>query len=229
MIDLTSIPQERLALLDTATIYHGSHRGGGPDCRHCARELLHEVATGLHKDANADGFSQMWAILCPLNDGYWFDDAHRTAVFRPYLPKLLRLDPALDEKRTYALMDYVYRIALPDICAALKLDKHGSELRDLKPIIDLESALAVLDTRAASAASAALAFLSASAALAALDAIASAAALAFLDTRAALAPRAALDPRAVLATLDIRVTRAVHAVSWGNGTREVLDLICSIN
>lgn len=44
-IDLTTIPAERLAMLDTATLYHGSHTGqGGPDCKHCAREF---ADTGL--------------------------------------------------------------------------------------------------------------------------------------------------------------------------------------
>ena len=188
MIDLTQIPRERLALLDTATIYNGSHSGGGPNCKHCARELVHEVVTGKHADMTPPGCTIMLAILPQLNDGYWRDDAHRTEVMRPYLRKLLLLDPALDEKRVYALTDHVYCKALPDICDAVKLDKHGSALRDLAPIVDHKSAL---------------------------------------DACAALAALAALDARAVLAALDD--ARAVRAESWEKGTREVLDLICSIN
>ena len=43
-IDITAIPADRLALLDTAVLYGGAHSGsGGPDCQHCARELLHEA------------------------------------------------------------------------------------------------------------------------------------------------------------------------------------------
>ena len=151
-LNLDTIPPERLALLDSAQLYQGSHEGrGGPDCKHCARELLHEVVTGVHADATPPGCSVMLSILPPINDGPWRDDAHRTEVIRPYLRKMLLLDPALDEKRTYALIDHVYRNVLPDVCDALKLDKHGSALRALAPIVDHQSALAALAALAASA------------------------------------------------------------------------------
>ena len=139
---LDTIPAERLALLDTATLYNGSHGGGtgGPDCKHCGRELIHEVVTGIHADATPPGCTVLINILPSLNDGPWFDDAQRTTVMRPYLKKMLALDPAKDEQRIYALIDYVYHKALPDICDALKLDKHATALRDLAPIIDRHSA-----------------------------------------------------------------------------------------
>ncbi len=81
MIDLAIIPAERLALLDQATLYDGPHgggTGGGPDCKHCARELLHEVVTGQHKDATPPGVTVFVDILPHMNDGPWRDDAHRT-------------------------------------------------------------------------------------------------------------------------------------------------------
>src|SRR3990167_8015623 len=141
--DLATIPADRLALLDTATLYHGSHHGGGgPDCKHCARELLMEIVTGRHEDATPPGCTMLMVVLPHLNDGPWRDDAHRTEVMRPYLKKMLLLDPTKDEQRVYAVIDLVYRTTLPDICDALKLDKHGSALRDLAPIVDCQSALA---------------------------------------------------------------------------------------
>ena len=163
-IDLAQIPAERLALLDTAMLAHGSHPPGtgGPDCQHCARELIYEVVTGVHADRTPLGATTLIAILPSLNDGPWRDDAHRTEVMRPYLRKMLVLDPAKDEQRIYAVIDHVLRDVMPDICDALKLDKHGSALRDLAPIIDRKSALAALAARDVRAALAALAARSAS-------------------------------------------------------------------
>jgi hypothetical protein len=245
-IDLNIIPAARLALLDTATLYPGSHddAGGGPDCKHCARELLHEIVTGKHKDATPPGCTALMAILPGLNDGPWRDDDHRTEVMRPYLRKMLLLDPAKDEQRTYAILDHVWRKVLPDICDALKLDTHGSALRDLAPIIDRKSALAAraaraaLDARDALAAFAALDARTARAARAARDALA---AFAALDARTARAARAARDARAVLDALDARATvdaldaraaldaRGARSESWERGVREVLDIICAVD
>ena len=113
-LDLATIPTERLALLDQATLFHGPHGGGtgGPDCKHCARELLHEVVTGKHADRTPPGLSIIVDMLPGMNDGPWRDDAHRTAVMRPYLTKILVLDPARDTDRVYALLDYICRDAL---------------------------------------------------------------------------------------------------------------------
>lgn len=118
MIDLSIIPTERLALLDTAMLYSGSHYGtGGSDCKHCARELIHEVVTGRHADATPDGCSVLLSMLPQMNDGPWINDEARTNFFRPYFRKMLALDPAHDERRAYAIIDHVYRKMLPDICS----------------------------------------------------------------------------------------------------------------
>jgi len=86
MPSLDTIPLERLELLDRLTLYNGSHHGGsgGPDCQHCARELLHEVVTGEHADRTPPGVTAFASILPGLNDGPWRDDVHRTEVMRPY-------------------------------------------------------------------------------------------------------------------------------------------------
>ncbi len=202
IIDLTTIPDERLALLDTAILYHGPHGGsGGPDCQHCARELLYEVVTGKHADATPPGCTLLMAILPQMNDGPWRDDAHRTKIMRPYLRKMLLLDPAQDKARVYAMIDHVYRTVMPDICDALKLDKHGSALRDLAPIINSKTALD---------------------ALAALDALDARAALDALAARAALAALAALDALDAIDALDAR------SAAWERGVTAVLDRICAI-
>ena len=210
-LDLAAIPAERLALLDSATLFNGSHDGGGgPDCRHCARELIHEVVTGTHADATPPGCTELMCLLPPLNDGPWRDDAHRTEVMRPYLRKMLLLDPANDEARFYAVIDHVWRTVVPDICDALELPEHGTALRTLAPIIDRASALAAVDALAAVAA------------LAAVDALAAVAALDAVAALAAVAARAALD------ALDALAARAARAQSWERGVRKVLDLVCAI-
>ena len=212
-IDLSTIPAERLALLDTAMLYGGSHQGGGPDCQHCARELVYEVVTGEHADATPPGCTELMCILPRLNDGPWRDDEQRTRVMRPYLRRMLLLDPAHDEQRIYAVIDHVYRSVLPDVCDALKLDKHSSALRDLAPIVDRPSA------RAARAALDALAALAARAALAALAA---------LDARAALDALDALAALDACATSAARADTAASADSWEQGCVAVLDVICAI-
>ena len=220
MIDLSTIPAERLALLDTAIIYKGPHSPKGQNCKHCARELLHEVVTGQHADANPPGCTVLMEILPRLNDGSWRDDAHRTEVMRPYLRKMLSLDPIKDEQRIYAVIDHVYRSVLPDVCDALKLDKHGSTLRDLDPIMDHTSARDARDARDAIDARAALDALDGRAARAALDALAAIAARDAIDARAAIAAIHAIDALDAL---------AARAGSWESGVVAILDRICAIN
>jgi hypothetical protein len=211
------IPPERLALLDTLTLYGGAHGGGigGPDCQHCARELLHEVITGVHADRTPPGVTMFAAILPALNDGPWRDDAHRTAVMRPYLRKFLPpalggLDPAHDERRIYALVDHIYRKMLPALCDALQLDARAAELRALAPIVDRASAKAAAEIGARALDLAV-----------ALD----------LDLARALILALALDlnlARALARDLDRALARAERAKSWEAMVSEILDAVCSI-
>ena len=147
MIDLAAIPAERLAMLDNAKLYNGSHDGGtgGPDCKHCARELLYEVVTGNHADKVPPGCSVMIGVLPTFNDGPWLNDDHRTEVMRPYLKKMLTLDPARDAERVFYLLDHVYRADLPTICDLFKEDEAAKKLRGLAPITNNKSALRALD------------------------------------------------------------------------------------
>lgn len=142
MIDLNAIPESRLAMLDNLKLYNGSHDGtGGPDCKHCARELLYEVVTGYHKDATPPGCSVMIGILPTFNDGPWLNDDHRTEVMRPYLKKMLALDPAKDSERIFYLLDHVYRQDMPTICDAFKEHEAAKKLRGLAKVVDNETAM----------------------------------------------------------------------------------------
>lgn len=145
---IDTIPPERLNLLDTLTLYHGRHDGGtgGPDCQHCARELVHEVVTGRHADATPAGVTAFVSILPSINDSpYWRDDAHRTEVIRPYLRRLLQLDPKNDLQRGYRLCEHLYRIVLAEIFDNLEMNKEASALRSLAPIVDAATAKAAAD------------------------------------------------------------------------------------
>lgn len=144
---MKTIPADRLAWLSTRTLYKGKHRGaGGPDCRHCALELLHAVIAGEIADAVPPGVTRFASILPFLNDGGWrdgdwLDDAHRTAVLRPYLPKFLPpalggLDPAHDKCRVYRLIEQACREMAPAMLGLLGIEDEAIGLRALATIVD---------------------------------------------------------------------------------------------
>lgn len=205
---LDAIPAERLALLDMAMLYHGSHQPGGPDCRHCARELLHEVVTGEHADKTPPGVTAFVAILPGLNDAPgWRDDAHRTLTLRPYLKRFLELDPAHDTERVYALVDHAYRKVLPNLCDALQLPDEAAKLRALALIVDAQSVQAAI-TRART-----------------LDLTLD------LDLTRTLAPTLAIDLTRALDRArapDRALAPEDRAKAWEQAVREVLDLVCGI-
>ncbi len=220
---IDAIPAERLALLDTALLYHGSHHGsGGPDCKHCARELLHEVVTGKHRDATPPGVTLFVGVLPGLNDSpYWRDDTHRTVVMRPYLKRFLALDPAHDTERVYALVDHAYRKLLPDLCDALQLPDEAAKLRALAPIVDRETAE---KARARDLARARALDLARDRALARDLDLARALDLA-RDSDLALALARARD---LALALDRDLDPEQQAKVWEQAVREMLDLICGI-
>lgn len=207
-------------LLDTAMLYGGSHVPSLQNCRHCARELLHEVATGVHKDATPAGCTVLMSILPELNDGPWRDDAHRTAALRPYLRRLLALDPAGDARRIWAAMDHMCRRLLPDIFDALGLGAAARDLRDLEPITDTQSfdrAIRAANTGAIQVR-----------AFDTIDSVRSAGAFAViraLRARNLVGALAALNPRTCGALLSLN-SSAVAV--WERMTRELLDIICGI-
>lgn len=215
-IDLTSIPEARLLLLDTATLFSGSHWGnpGDPDCKHNALELVHEVVTGRCGDRAPPGCTALMGILPRMNEGPWRDDGHRTDVLRPYLRKMLALDRAKDGQRLWAVIDHVYRKIVPDVCDALELEGYGSALRNLSPIVDRDSARAAVAIRDARDVLNAIPIpdVAARAVIDALDAI-----------HAAVAGFGA-----ALAAADAIGAIGARSTSWECNVREILNLICSI-
>jgi len=232
MINLTSIPAERLKMLDTATLYAGSHPQGDPDCQHCARELLHEVVTGVHEDAAPPGATAMISMLPTLNDGPWRDDEHRTQVLRPYLRHLLVLDPANDLARAYAAADYAVRVIAAEVLECAGLQNDASEIRNLPEIVDRITANAA--ARAASKAAAAYAAATIAAwacASAAGDAAAAAAAAARAAADAAAAARvaawAAAYASAGEAAPAARAAARAAAATIERHAKALLDLVCA--
>jgi hypothetical protein len=238
MIDLSTIPPQRLALLDTATLHRGEHPPTrGPGCQHCALELLHEVATGRHAAAIPKGASGMLALFPWVNDGPWLDAAHRTAVLRPYLRHMLALDPASDGRRAYAVADYAVRAILPPLFERLGLAEHAAALRALAPIVDDANAAAAVaaGNRAADAASSAAAASRAGRppVRASVAYAADAARLAVGAARAAgrVASRAA-EAAALLAGATAHAAAAAAdaetAADWELHVRGLLDCVCAI-
>jgi hypothetical protein len=67
----TDISAARLALLDTLVLHRLPHRADSANSRrgHSARELLHEVVTGIREDWTPPGVTAFATILAELNDG----------------------------------------------------------------------------------------------------------------------------------------------------------------
>ena len=204
MLDLTQIPANRLAMLDTAELFRGPHGGGGPDCRHCARELAYEIVTGRHADANPPDCTEMFSMLPNLNDGPWSSDALRTEVLRPYLRPMLMLDPARDRTRAFAVADYAVRVIAPAVLDRAGLTDWSAKLRELAPLV------AVSAPGAARAA--------ADAARAAADA-----AYATADAADAAAKRSAAS-----AAISAARAAVARAADWEIHVRGLLDRVCAI-
>jgi hypothetical protein len=225
MTDQTStvIPAERLLLLDTALLFHGPHKGGGPDCMHCALELLHEIVTGKHCDVTPPGVTRWAAILPKLNDGPWRDDQHRTEVMRPYLKKFLPpefggLDPANDVARIYPVLDYACRDVLP------KLLDQGFKTKDMPLNIRTLRALApIIDEATAFAASAALSDLART-----ITALARTIINFDLSLVRALRLARVLASPIAISNLACASERERRSVAWEQTVRALLDRICSV-
>jgi len=136
------ITLKRPELLENATLSFGSHRDGTATC---ARELLHLVVTGEHRDAIPECLSPCLSLLPPLNDGFWRDNDHRTATLLPYFKILVTLDrdKEKDEQRAYRLTDIAARVILPEAFDEIGLKSYSKKLRDLTPINDPASVHAV--------------------------------------------------------------------------------------
>jgi hypothetical protein len=140
-------------LLDTTTLHRLAHW----DSPHRnARELVYEVATGSHKNNGPllPGASMMLDILVPLNDGPWRDNEHRTEVIRPYLRKMLALDPSRDADRARAVANHAVQVIAeetPNIDVFRNANK-AAHYASLAPVADCAAIAAGYAGRAALAA-----------------------------------------------------------------------------
>jgi len=120
-----------------AILTHGAHEPGEGTC---ARELLHLLVTGEHRDATPECLTACCASLPPLNDSpAWRDDQHRTDVLLPYLARLAQCprDAEVDQRRAYRLADIAVRVIAADALDAAGIEH---DLRELTPVRDRETA-----------------------------------------------------------------------------------------
>lgn len=149
MIELQN-PQ---ALTAVTRLLHGPHCGR-PAGEVGARELLHLAITGTRKDATPECATRHYAILPNINDWMWRDDAHRTAVIMPFLPRLAKCARSddIDSRIAFRLADMAVRTIAAEAMEFAQLPEMAATLRALTPIVDRAAADAAYATRAGVAA-----------------------------------------------------------------------------
>jgi hypothetical protein len=135
---------ERLAELDRLTLGHGSHSSF--DAGHCAMEAVAWLAGEPHSDAPACACPVIARAMIRLNDRIR-DDATRTELLRPLLPKIIgsRATREVQIKRAYVAADMAVRVFAP-----LALEKRGhlklaEKLRAVTEITDRDTAISGRD------------------------------------------------------------------------------------
>ncbi len=138
-----------------AVLSRGAHE---PGTGTCGRELLHLLVVGTHRDATPECLTACCSVLPPLNDGPWRDDAHRTSVIIPWLPRLAECprDHAADQRRAYKLADIACREILPEVMDDdANRPESATKIRALPEVVDVATAYVTLSAARAAARSAA--------------------------------------------------------------------------
>src|SRR5688572_13029700 len=106
--------EDRLAKLDTVTLLHGSHEADSGEM--CAMEAVAWLAGEPHSDAPKCACPVIARLVIRLNDRMGSDDAMRTDLLRPLLPKIVgsRVPWEVMVKRAYLAADTAVRVFAPD-------------------------------------------------------------------------------------------------------------------
>jgi len=142
---MTTILAERLAMFPEITLAHGSHSSFNDGA--CAMELASWL-TG-------DDWSDHPPCVCPVlgefmrtwNDGI-SDDAERTTLLKPLIPKLIntRGDNKLEQRRAMMAADWMIRVHTPAWLRLAKLDEPADALASLPEITDFAQCHALMPT-----------------------------------------------------------------------------------
>jgi len=131
---MTVLP-ERLPLLDTIHLAHGSHSSF--DDGACAMEVVAWIAGEPHSDQPKCVSPVLTGFCISLNDR-WDDEQRQT--LKPYLPRLVGTRDGQDEARSYLALDWLIRTYTPAWLDLAGLTGEARELRSLRRIVDLAAA-----------------------------------------------------------------------------------------
>ena len=124
---MTTTAEERFAKI--TTIYHGAHQ---PNGMMCAMEAVAFVAGELWSDHPECACPVIGAFMRAWNDGLT-DDAERTALLRPLVPKLVgtRGSKAIEQRRATMAADWLIRTHTVAWLRLTKFDKQADALASL--------------------------------------------------------------------------------------------------
>ena len=99
--------------------------------------MLHLAVTGVLADETPKGLTLCCAVLSGLDQGPWWDTAHRTSIF-PYLRRLASCarDEAADPRRAFRLADHARGALAPDFLDAIGKSRTAVQLRALPVVAD---------------------------------------------------------------------------------------------
>ncbi len=148
---ITPVP-ERLAELEKLSVDRNGHPNF--DAGHCAMELVAWLADEPHSASPQCADPTISSLAVRLNDSI-YDDARRTEVMKPLLPRIVgtRGSTDLNQRRRWAVNDWLARDYLPfilDWAAArgqTQLAEHAAALRALPEIVDRATHMASYDAR----------------------------------------------------------------------------------
>jgi len=131
---------ERLAQLDTLTLKHGSHESAQAGM--CAMEAVSWLAGEPHSDAPRCACPVITRAVIQLNDRIG-NEATRTELLRPLLPKIIGTRAGRDVMiaRGFVAADMSVRVFAPLALEARGQLDLAKSLRELRPVVDRETAL----------------------------------------------------------------------------------------
>ncbi len=138
--DVPKLPPEELSRI---VIAHGGHEERGDEL--CSMELVAWMAGEPHSDSPACTSPVIAAFVRSWNDAIP-DDATRTRLLKPILPRLIGTvgSPAVEQRRADLAFDWCVRVSTPAWLDLAGLKDEANTLRSLRPLLDRSAVLASL-------------------------------------------------------------------------------------
>lgn len=148
---MTTIIQDRLAVLDRITLHQGPHKPGTPvppeQLQACALEAAAWIA--------GEPWGDHPECVCPVIATFvrsWNDDIRsdetRTRLLRPLIPLMVgtRESKVTEQRRAWLIVDWEMRVRVPAFLRLVTaLESHAKALESLPEIVDLDGLQAALE------------------------------------------------------------------------------------